>query len=90
MILLRSRTLTVCGQRLRLRLKTRDWLREVRDEIELCTANTVPLCDAGAAADSANDDDDTDDDDAAGDGDDELSEANVAGDRHAEAYSYGK
>lgn len=40
----RQRHIQCCGQRLRVRLRTRDWLREVRDEIQMCTANTVPLC----------------------------------------------
>lgn len=57
----RKRTHMCCGQRLRVRLKTGDWLREVRDEIQMCTANTVPLCDVDG---HGNDDDDDDDDDA--------------------------
>lgn len=77
----------MCGQRLRLRLKTRDWLREVRDEVELCTANTVPLCDTTAGDD---DDDgisgDEEDNNYASGGADQSGETAAGGG----AYSYGR
>lgn len=90
---LSRRTLTVCGQRLRLRLKTRDWLREVRDEVELCTANTVPLCDTTTAAGAGDDDDE---DGISGDEEEDNNYASGGADQSGDtaasggAYSYGR
>ncbi|KAK7791521.1 hypothetical protein R5R35_008685 [Gryllus longicercus] len=39
-------TTELCGRTLKLSLKTPDWQTEARKEIELCTSNTVPLCEA--------------------------------------------
>jgi len=35
----------LCGHVLRLNLKTPNWKEQAEKEIELCTNNTVPLCD---------------------------------------------
>lgn len=35
---------TLCGHKLNLSLKTVDWVKEAENELELCTNNTVPLC----------------------------------------------
>lgn len=40
----RKGNLTVCGINLSIRLKTEDWVKEVEQEIELCTTNCVQLC----------------------------------------------
>lgn len=40
-----KRSVCVCGITLHFKLKTENWLEQVEREIELCTTNTVPLCD---------------------------------------------
>lgn len=39
------RQLNICDVQLHLKLKTENWLDQVEQEIELCTTNTVKLCD---------------------------------------------
>lgn len=40
-----KRSVCVCGITLHFKLKTENWLEQVEREIELCSTNTVPLCD---------------------------------------------
>lgn len=42
---LQKRSVCICGVTLHFKLKTENWLAQVEEEIELCTTNTVQLCD---------------------------------------------